>query len=234
MVDDCSKWAGGVARRYPVTLAVAVLTSAVSVPALVSPGLVRALEQDPHAFAQGQWWRLLTPMLIQGYGLGHLAFNLLGIVLAGIAVERRYGWRRWLVAYLAGGVVAIAVTSVLFPDQTDSGSSAGVAGLIGAMMVAVASSTRLPPWPSLLYGLFFAAYLSALALGGPIAGAVAGTAMIPAFRLTRKLAGEHALRVGILVVVGAATVAMLAVGDSHGIGLATGMIVATLPPPRNQ
>ncbi|WP_157683295.1 rhomboid family intramembrane serine protease [Microlunatus soli] len=202
------------------------LTAVVSIPALFVPSIVTALQQDPGLIRHGQWWRLITPMLVQGYGIGQFVFNLAGIVLAGSAVERRTGPLRWLTIYLIAGVVSIAVTSAIFPDRVDSGSSAAVAGLIGALVVTTAIRRESPPLPALLYTVFFAAYLSGLALAGPVVGAVAGSAGVAAIGLARRVTSRSALRLGAAAVVITATAAMLAVGDVHGIGLLTGMIIA--------
>lgn len=218
--------ATGVLRRYPATVVVTVLTLAVSIPALLSDDIVTALQQDPSLIGRGQWWRMITPMFVQGFGIGQFLFNLVGIMLVGVAVERRYGTVRWLILYLVAGIVSIAVTSWRFPDRIDSGSSAAVAGLIGAMVIAMLIRPELPPWPSRLYGVFFAVYLSCLAVAGPIAGAVGGTATIPVFALARRFVDPGVLRVAAAIVVMAATVALLVVIDVHGIGLLTGMIIA--------
>lgn len=176
----------------------------------------------------GQWWRSLSPVLIQGHGLGQFFFNLLGIILVGSAVERRYGWWRWLVVYLASGTTAVLLTSLWFPHQRDSGSSAAVAGLIGALVVSTLAPGPLPPWPSMLYGVFFAVYLTALAMGGPVIGAVGGTIVIPLFVLTRMRTDSPVLRTGAVVVILLATIAMLIPGDAHGVGLAVGIITSVL------
>lgn len=221
----------GVLRQCPATSVVAAATVAVGVPALMLPGMVRVLEQDPGAVGRGQWWRIVTPMFVQGYGLGQCLFNLLGIVLVGSAVERMLGRIRWVAVYFAGGILAIVLTSWLFPHATDSGASAGVAALIGAVGVGMLRPVPVhlwPPVPAQLYGVFFAVYLSALALGGPAAGAVAGSLVILGFVLTPALAGRSALHTGSIAVVFAATAALLVVGDAHGIGLAVGMLAAAL------
>ena len=221
--------AAAMLHRYPVTAIVAAVTVAVSVPALALPGLVRALEQVPQAIWRGQWWRLVSPVFVQGYGLRQFAFNLLGIVLAGAAVERHYGRWRWLGVYLVAGVAGIVLTSWWFPHQTDSGSSAAVAGLIGALVVHQVATRSPLPWPVLLYSIFFAVYLTGEGFGESTAVAAVAGAVGTAAVLGLRVAGYHdALRVVTAVVVVAGAVAMLTIGDVHGVGLAAGMIVAAL------
>ena len=209
-----------------MTVAVTAVTAAVSIPALAIPQLVTALQQDPTAFAQGQVWRLVTPMLVQGYGLGQFLFNLVGVVLAGIAVESRSGPARWLAVYLAAGIAAVVLTSVWFPVQTDSGASAGVAGLIGAFVVGLVTSRTYPPLPSLMYAVYFVAYLTGMAYAGVLPGAIAGVVALAVLALARRRLGEPALATGIAVVVAVGAVAMLLHGDPHGVGLLVGAAVA--------
>ncbi len=215
-------------RHYPITISVTVITLAVSIPALMIPQWVRVLEQDPHAMLHGQWWRSVSPIFIQGSGLGQFFFNVLGIVLVGSAIERHYGWWRWLVVYVASGVTAILLTSLWFPLQTDSGSSAAVAGLIGALVVSMVPRGAVLSWPGMLYAVFFAVYLTVFALGGPVVAAIVGTIVIPVFLITRRRAGRHILRAGTVTVILLATAAMLIVGDAHGVGLTVGIVVSLL------
>lgn len=219
-------------HRRPVTATVTVLTLMVSIPALFSDHLVSLLEQRPEALWRGEWWRLFTPMLIQGFGVGQLAFNLIGIVVVGIAVEDRIGGWRWLTVYLTSGVLAIVLTSLWFPDRLDSGSSAAVGGLTGALTIGLLRLRVLPPGPSLLYGMFFAAYLSALSLAGPIAGAIVGSAGIPVFVLLRIFASVRLMRIVVVILVAVGTLVMLLLLDAHGVGLAVGMFVASMIGPR--
>lgn len=220
--------------RSPATVAVAATTVIISIPALVRPGLVRLLEQRPAELWHGQWWRAVTPMLIQGYGLGQFVFNLAGIVLVGVAVERRTGPGRWLGIYFVSGITDIMVTSWLFPGRVDSGSSAAVAGLIGALTLDLFRSRRVPWWPSLLYALFFSAYLTALAFGGPIVASVIGTFTIPVVVVVRLWALASTLRVVALGVIGITGCLLLSIGDPHGIGLTTGVLMALVVGTRRQ
>ncbi|MDF0531235.1 rhomboid family intramembrane serine protease [Tsukamurella sp. 8F] len=212
-------------RRSPATTLTVIGTALVSIPALFSPAVVDALQQNPPAFGRGEWWRLVTPILIQGYGIGQFVFNLLGVVLVGYAVESRLGTLRWAAVYLVAGVGSVVATSLLYPHTTDSGCSAAVAGLVGAIVVGLAARAPLPPRLPLMYSVFFLVYLCALALGGPAAGAAAGMLTIPAFLAARRLVDPQLLRFGCLAVALITTAVMLALGDVHGIGVAIGIAV---------
>ncbi len=78
-------------RRPVLTAVVCAVTLAVSVAALFSPTLMRLFVRSPQLRA-GQWWRTVTPVLVQPSGWGQLAFNLLGIGVIGAALQRHLHW----------------------------------------------------------------------------------------------------------------------------------------------
>lgn len=219
----------GFLGRFPVTVTVAVGTLAISVPALFSPGLVRLLEQRPGDLWDGQWWRLVTPMVIQGYGLGQLLFNLAGIVWVGAAVEKRYPRWQWPAIYFGTGITEITVSSLWFPARVDSGSSAAVAGLIAALVVHLLRSRQVPAWPSLLYAVLFVVYLCTLAYSGPVAAAVAGTLTVSVFALWLwSMTHAALLRAVVAALVAVSACLLLIIGDPHGTGLTAGLLITVL------
>jgi membrane associated rhomboid family serine protease len=215
-------------RRYRCTATVAAVTSALSIPALFCPPLVRALEQNPGLTWHGQPWRLVTPLLVQGYGIWQLVFNLAGVLLVGSAVEQRYGAWRWLAVYAASGVASIAATSAWFPEWVDSGSSTGVAGLIGAVAIAATVDRAAPPRLSMVYSVFFCAYLTALAFGGQTVAIVAAAVVISALLADRFWTRGRLLSAATVALVVASAAALLATGEIHGVGLAAGLVIAGL------
>ncbi len=72
-----------------LTGVVAVGTLAVGLAALDSPELMRVMTRNLAQLRAGQWWRIITPVLVQPDGWGQLVFNLLGGVVVGAALERR-------------------------------------------------------------------------------------------------------------------------------------------------
>jgi membrane associated rhomboid family serine protease len=52
------------------------------------------LQRDAARVLGGEWWRLATTMFVHG-GVGHLLFNLAGILLVGMALEHRVGAGWW-------------------------------------------------------------------------------------------------------------------------------------------
>jgi len=80
----------------------------------------------------GQWWRLLTAGYLHG-GLIHFLLNAWALLDLGPLIEHIYGTRRWIIIYTsatAGGFLA----SALWSPSLSIGASAGIFGLIGAMI----------------------------------------------------------------------------------------------------
>jgi len=86
----------------------------------------------PDLIFAGQWWRILTAGFLHG-GLIHFLLNTWALLDLGPLIEHIYGTRRWVVIYTiatAGGFLASALRSPVI----SIGASAGIFGLIGAMI----------------------------------------------------------------------------------------------------
>jgi membrane associated rhomboid family serine protease len=83
--------------------------------------------------AQGELWRLFTPMLLHG-SLLHIAFNMYALSRIGPSLERFYGHWRFLTLYILSGFGG-NVISMMFTDAASLGSSTAIFGLIGAQGV---------------------------------------------------------------------------------------------------
>lgn len=224
-----------------LTSAVGAGTLAVSVAALASAALMQAMTRDLAQLHSGQWWRLITPVLVQPDGWGQLVFNLLGIALVGAALERRTSRAAWTLTYLLGGVGGILVTSAWHPADIGGGSSDAVAALIGALTVLLAAENHhqhhqhdrhgrrsWASWPAQVYCVFFAGYLTALDLGGVLWSILVGNATIVAFFIARRALRPTGLTWACLLLVGAAGVTMTAQQDGHGVGIIVGAVIASL------
>lgn len=113
------------------TLAVLLLTGIFTGLQFFFPGLIGTLERTPGMLASGQWWRLVTPVLINPEGWLQITFNLLGIAVIGAIVERLFDSRRWLVLYFIGVVVGELTGMVWKP--VGAGASVAVCGLLGGL-----------------------------------------------------------------------------------------------------
>ena len=86
---------------------------------------------------RGEWWRLVTATFLHS-GMMHVVMNMIGLVGAGITVERIYGHRLYCLIYLGSGLIGSAL-SLHFSAQhaVSVGASGAVFGITGAMLVGV-------------------------------------------------------------------------------------------------
>lgn len=148
-----------------------------------------ALRRDE--FRNGEWWRLLTSMFVHG-GLMHLAFNIYGLVFASMLLEPKIGRTRFLLIYLATGMVA-GFASVLWTPVAGVGASGAIFGLFGALLGSLLTDywqhdlkktlfTMLGPYVgiNLLIGFFLPGIGNAAHIGGLVAGFLIGYLMFNA------------------------------------------------------
>ncbi|MFU8773437.1 MAG: rhomboid family intramembrane serine protease [Anaerolineales bacterium] len=83
--------------------------------------------------AEGQFWRLFTPMLLHG-NLMHIGFNMYALHLFGPGLERHFGHLRFLSLYILAGFAG-NVFSMTFSSFPSLGSSTAIFGLLGAQGV---------------------------------------------------------------------------------------------------
>lgn len=80
--------------------------------------------------AQGQYWRLFTPMLLHGSIL-HIGFNMYALWILGPGLERFYGHWRYLAIYVVSGFGG-NVFSMIFTPAPSLGASTAIFGLFAA------------------------------------------------------------------------------------------------------
>jgi rhomboid protease GluP len=82
--------------------------------------------------AMGEWWRLVTAGFLHG-GILHILMNSWVLFDLGAQVEEFYGPARMLVIYFIGTVVGF-YASAWWSPAVSVGASAGICGLLGAMI----------------------------------------------------------------------------------------------------
>ena len=87
----------------------------------------------PYGILAGQWWRLITAGFLHG-GLLHIGMNMWVLFDLGVQVEETYGTSRYLVFYFVSTVFGYLASSWWAPGTPSIGASAGIFGLIGAMI----------------------------------------------------------------------------------------------------
>jgi membrane associated rhomboid family serine protease len=91
----------------------------------------------------GQWWRLVTAMFVQGSVVA-LLISMTALLQTGLIVERLLGHLAFAAAYFASGLVAAAAGLSRHPVDVTAGASGAVAGLYG-VMAAILIVGRLRP-----------------------------------------------------------------------------------------
>jgi rhomboid protease GluP len=78
----------------------------------------------------GQYWRLITPVLLHGSIL-HLGFNMYALYILGRRLERFFGSFRFLGLYIIAGITG-NIFSFLLTESPSLGSSTAIFGLLSA------------------------------------------------------------------------------------------------------
>jgi rhomboid protease GluP len=95
--------------------------------------IVLGAKFGPYIFQDHEYWRLVTAGFLHG-GWLHILMNSWVLYDLGAQVEQVYGTPRFLVLYFAGTVGGFYLSAVSNPMVPSVGSSAGIMGLIGAMI----------------------------------------------------------------------------------------------------
>ena len=91
--------------------------------------------------ADGELWRLFTPMLLHGSFL-HIGFNMYALNIFGPQLERQFGHLRFLALYVLGGFAG-NVGSMIFSAAPSLGTSTAIFGLLGAQGVFIYQNREL-------------------------------------------------------------------------------------------
>lgn len=125
-------------NRYAVTLVLVAVTTFVSVCYWMGyeiPGYEYLGPVSVSAIEAGQWWVVLTSMLLHG-DIVHLANNMLSLWYLGRLCESAYGRIRYVELYLFGGIFAslcyVCVRLALGDGTGAVGASGAIFSLFGA------------------------------------------------------------------------------------------------------
>lgn len=126
---------------------------------------IGVLQVVPGWLPRGEVWRPLTANLVHELGIVHLLLNMIGLVLAGPAVEAALGARGFLALYSICGYAAWAASA--WRGNSGSGASAALTGIFGALLVLALRPSDTPSTQRSL--LLRAIILSAVwLLSGPV------------------------------------------------------------------
>ena len=119
----------------PGVVAIVAVNAAFYLAQTVVPGLTARLGAIPGAIAHGEWFRLVTPMLLHA-GLWHIALNMLVLWIYGPSVERAFGTARFLAMYVISGFIGGVASFAFGPCRSlGVGASGAIFGIVGVLLV---------------------------------------------------------------------------------------------------
>jgi Rhomboid family len=127
--------AGRPARGFPVLTAVATAAAVAAAAAQYTiPAMIPALQRVPGGgLPDGQWWRLVTPLLVQTLGWYQVVANLVTLPVIGAVTERLLG-RGWWLALAAAGTAGGEVAAYRW-GEPGGGDSIAICGLAAGVIV---------------------------------------------------------------------------------------------------
>jgi membrane associated rhomboid family serine protease len=117
--------------RHFTTVAVVLFLVFTAMLQWIFPSVLSAGRRDAGRIAAGEWWRLGTALLFQDGGVAGTIFNLVSLLLVGGVAERIWGGRRWLLIFVAGGLLSEMVATAWHP--VGAGNSVANFSLAGAV-----------------------------------------------------------------------------------------------------
>jgi membrane associated rhomboid family serine protease len=135
------------------------------------------------ALADGRWWTLCSANLLHGNPI-HLIFNLAGLGIIGILLEREVGWARFALACLAGGIAAMGLAVLVPQGSVVVGASGIVFAISGWAVLRDTHRTRALgaiAWATLPVGLIYTFLTPHVSIGAHLGGLLGGLAVGYAF-----------------------------------------------------
>jgi membrane associated rhomboid family serine protease len=119
----------------PATMTILAINVAAFLIQQLFPGVTERFFLFEPSIAAGEWWRLLTPMILHGGAL-HLLLNSFVLWIYGPDVEQAFGTPRFLALYLVGGFMGSVGSYAFGPcPQPSVGASGAIFGIVGALLV---------------------------------------------------------------------------------------------------
>ncbi|MGQ0850123.1 MAG: rhomboid family intramembrane serine protease [Actinomycetota bacterium] len=178
--------AAGLWRAAPVTTSIMVVAGLAFLAGRISTALeadlLRSFAQFNALVGEGQWYRIITPVLLHG-SIAHIFFNMFALYQLGPAVEQRSGAGSYLGLYLSaaawGGALAYRLGGL---EDVLIGASGAVFGLFGLWLhsafrlrdTAFGRNLLSSLWVSLLLNAALPFVLPGISWQGHLGGLVAG------------------------------------------------------------
>jgi hypothetical protein len=217
----------GSPQRFPTLTTVACGIAAMAAVAqyTIQP-MIPALQRPSAGHQAGQWWRLVTPLLVQTLGCYQVVANLVTLAVIGAVAERMLGRGWWLILFATGTAGGqLAAFHWHDPGGGDSIAICGLAaGITVTLLIRPEAGSVFAHWAVVCY----VAALTGRGFSGARAAVLAcvlagiGMAILRRFRLP----GADRIPLACCVVSAVALVALEK--DLHGASLIAGMLVSTV------
>jgi hypothetical protein len=185
---------------------------------------VPALQRAPSGLARSEYWRLVTPVLVQTLGWYQVLANLATLAVVGVIAEWTLG-RRWWVTLAISGTVGGQLAAYRW-HEWGGGDSIAICGLAAGVLV----TQLLRPSPPVRWAadtvLYYIVALAGWGLSGIVgAGLAVGSAVVGLWLMRRfGLGGSDRLA---LAATGLSALGLAALHDLHGAALSAGMLLTT-------
>jgi hypothetical protein len=185
--------------------------------------MVPALQRVPGGgLPDGQWWRLLTPLLVQTLGWYQVAANLVTLPIIGAVTERLLG-RGWWLALAAAGTVGGELAAYHWHDP-GGGDSILICGLAAGVIVTLLARPAAGSRFAHQAVVYYVAALSGWGFFGFRAAALACVLAGIGMAVLRRARVPGADRIALSGCVVSALALVSLERDLHGASLTAGML----------
>jgi hypothetical protein len=214
---------GAGVQRFPVLTAVATgIAVAAAVAQYTIPTMVPALERAPGGLPAGQWWRLVTPLLVQTLGWYQVAANLVTLAVIGAVAEQLLG-RAWWLALVAAGTAGGQLAAGHWHDP-GGGDSIAICGLAAGVIVTLLARPEAGSTFAHQAVVYYVAALAGWGFFGARAAVLACVLAGMAMAAMRHGAVAGADRIALAGCVASALALACLERDLHGASLTAGML----------
>ncbi len=165
-------------------------------------------------YAATEPWRMITYAFVHSPGsIAHIGLNMLSLFLFGPVLEQTVGKIRYLALYLVSAIGGAVAVLLLAPGGSVVGASGAIFGLLGAVFIIQRKLGGNTTQLLILIGLNLAiGFLPGTNISwqGHLGGLIAGAAVAFVYLRTRK-ASQRTLQVGLVVLIVAALIAIVAI-----------------------
>ncbi len=125
------------AATAPATATIVALSVGIYLLQRIDFDVTRRLASIPAEIADGELWRLVTPMFLHAPNfIFHILFNMMVLWIYGPNVEQAFGTARYVAMYLVAGFFASATSYAFGPcNALGVGASGAIFGIVGVLIV---------------------------------------------------------------------------------------------------